>query len=100
VRSKLASLKPIAACSPLRPKELAAYDAVVFDPRRAGASGQAKELASSKVPKLAAVSCNPGTLARDLRILVDGSYRITRIVPVGRSAPFLAAYRGRRPLVR
>jgi 23S rRNA (uracil1939-C5)-methyltransferase len=68
--------------SPLRPKALAAYDAIVFDPPRAGASAQAKELAASKVPKLVAVSCNPGTLARDLRILVDGGYRITRVVPV------------------
>ena len=68
--------------SPLRPKALAAFDAIVFDPPRAGASAQAKELAASKVPKLVAVSCNPGTLARDLRILVDGGYRITRVVPV------------------
>jgi 23S rRNA (uracil1939-C5)-methyltransferase len=68
--------------SPLGPKELAPYDAVVFDPPRAGASGQAKELAASKVSKLVALSCNPGTLARDLRILVDGGYRITRVVPV------------------
>jgi 23S rRNA (uracil1939-C5)-methyltransferase len=68
--------------APLRPKELAAYDAVVFDPPRAGAPAQAKELAASSVTKLVAVSCNPGTLARDLRILVDGGYRITRIVPV------------------
>jgi 23S rRNA (uracil1939-C5)-methyltransferase len=60
----------------------AAYDAVVFDPPRAGATAQAKELAASRVTKLVAVSCNPGTLARDLRILVDGGYRITRIVPV------------------
>jgi 23S rRNA (uracil1939-C5)-methyltransferase len=68
--------------SPLRPKELTAYEAVVFDPPRAGASVQAKELAASKVPRLVAVSCNPGTLARDLRILVDGGYRVTRVVPV------------------
>jgi 23S rRNA (uracil1939-C5)-methyltransferase len=55
---------------------------VVFDPPRAGASMQAKELANSRVPTLIAVSCNPGTLARDLLILVDGGYRIARVVPV------------------
>jgi len=68
--------------SPLGGKELDRYDAVVFDPPRAGAAAQAEQLAKSKVKRLVAVSCNPGTLARDLRILVDGGYRITRIVPV------------------
>jgi 23S rRNA (uracil1939-C5)-methyltransferase len=68
--------------APLSPKELQAYDAVVFDPPRAGAAAQAEALAKSGVETLVAVSCNPGTLARDLRILVDGGYRIARIVPV------------------
>jgi 23S rRNA (uracil1939-C5)-methyltransferase len=68
--------------SPLSAKELQGFDAVVFDPPRAGASAQAVQLAKSAVPTLVAVSCNPGTLARDLRILVDGGYRITRVVPV------------------
>jgi len=68
--------------SPLRPKALAAYDAIVFDPPRAGASAQAKELAASKVPKLVAVSCNPVTLARDLRILMDGGYVLKSVTPI------------------
>ena len=68
--------------SPLGAKELKAYDAVVFDPPRAGAAAQAEALAKSAVPKVVAVSCNPGTLARDLRILVDGGYRIARVTPV------------------
>ena len=68
--------------NPLGPKELDRYDAVVFDPPRAGAASQAEQLAKSKVKRLIAVSCNPGTLARDLRILVDGGYRITCVVPV------------------
>jgi 23S rRNA (uracil1939-C5)-methyltransferase len=68
--------------SPLGPKELRQFDAVVFDPPRAGAASQAEMLAKSEVPRIVAVSCNPGTLARDLRILVDGGYRIGRVVPV------------------
>ena len=68
--------------SPLGAKELQGFDAVVFDPPRAGATAQAEAIAKSRVPKVVAVSCNPGTLARDLRILVDGGYRIVRIVPV------------------
>jgi 23S rRNA (uracil1939-C5)-methyltransferase len=68
--------------APLSAKELHDYDAVVFDPPRAGASAQAAMLAKSEVARLVAVSCDPGTLARDLRILVDGGYRITRVAPI------------------
>lgn len=67
---------------PLGWQELKPYDAVVFDPPRAGAAAQAEQFAKSKVKRLVAVSCNPGTLARDLRILVDGGYQITRVTPV------------------
>ena len=70
------------ARSPLTETELKAFDAVVFDPPRAGARGQANNLARSKVPLIVAVSCNPSTLARDLRILLDGGYRIDQITPV------------------
>lgn len=67
---------------PLMPPELRRFDAVVFDPPRAGAEEQARMIARSSVPRVAAVSCNPGTLARDLRILLDGGYRLERIVPI------------------
>ena len=67
---------------PLTARELARYDAVVLDPPRAGAKAQAEALAGSKVPKVVMVSCNPGTCARDLRMLVDGGYSIARLVPV------------------
>jgi 23S rRNA (uracil1939-C5)-methyltransferase len=81
-------LKPVRTFSrdlfraPLLARELARYDAVVLDPPRSGARAQAEALAASKVPKVIMVSCNPGTCARDLRILLDGGYRITRVVPV------------------
>ncbi len=63
-------------------KELERFDAVVFDPPRAGAPEQSGWLAKSKVPTVVAVSCNPATFARDLRVLVDGGYRIERVEPV------------------
>jgi 23S rRNA (uracil1939-C5)-methyltransferase len=67
---------------PLGPAELAAYDAVVFDPLRAGASAQAEQLAASKVPVVIAVSCSPATFARDAAILIRGGYRLATITPV------------------
>jgi 23S rRNA (uracil1939-C5)-methyltransferase len=74
------------ARSPLTEQELNRFDAVVFDPPRAGAKDQAEYLALSKVPKIVAVSCNPTTLARDLRALVDGGYVIDQITPIGQFA--------------
>ena len=67
---------------PLMTAELKVYDAVVFDPPRAGAEFQCKELARSIVKRVVAVSCNPLTLARDLAILVEGGYRITSVTPI------------------
>jgi len=68
--------------NPLSPPELKAFTAVVFDPPAAGAKAQAEMLARSDVAKVAAVSCNPATLARDARILIDGGYRLDRVLPV------------------
>ncbi len=67
---------------PLSPQELAAFDAVVFDPPRAGAEAQAHALAQSQVPLAIAVSCNAQTFARDAAILVAGTYRPERVVAV------------------
>ena len=67
---------------PLSAQELRGYDAVVFDPPRAGAKAQAEKLARSTVPLVVAVSCDPGTLARDLRVLVDGGYAIETVTPI------------------
>jgi 23S rRNA (uracil1939-C5)-methyltransferase len=68
--------------NPLAPNELNAFGAVVFDPPAAGAKRQSEAIALSRVPKVVAVSCNPATLARDARILIDGGYRLTRVLPV------------------
>lgn len=68
---------------PLTFKELdARFDGLVFDPPRAGAEDQAKQIARSSVPHVAAVSCNPVTLARDLEILISGGYALKSVTPV------------------
>lgn len=67
---------------PLTEDELAGFDAVVFDPPRAGAEAQARALATSAVETVVAVSCAPGTFARDARLLVAGGYALERVTPV------------------
>ncbi len=67
---------------PMTPAALNDFDAVLFDPPRAGAKPTADALALSQVPLVVAVSCNSATLARDLRILVDGGYRLESVTPI------------------
>lgn len=71
---------------PLAPVELAPFDAVVFDPPRAGAEAQSRELAASKVRTVVAVSCDPRTFARDASILIAGGYRLESVTPVDQFA--------------
>lgn len=67
---------------PLSAKELENFDAVVLDPPRAGAKAQSEALGASRVKRVAYVSCNPESFARDARILTQGGLRIARILPV------------------
>ena len=57
-------------------------DAAVFDPPRAGALDQARELARSKLAVAVAISCNPATFARDARALTNGGFNLKRLLPV------------------
>jgi 23S rRNA (uracil1939-C5)-methyltransferase len=81
-------LKPIEAETrdlfrrPLVAPELKRFAAIVFDPPRQGAEAQARELAKSTVPLVVAVSCNPATFARDVRLLADGGYRLQSVTLV------------------
>ncbi len=68
---------------PLTSKELAGFEAVIIDPPRAGAKEQVAELTKSGVGRIASVSCNPATFARDAKMLVDGGYSLNWIQPVG-----------------
>ncbi len=64
---------------PLQPGEAGRYDAIVFDPPRAGAADQVRALAASTAPLIIGVSCNPATFVRDARTLVDGGYSLESV---------------------
>jgi 23S rRNA (uracil1939-C5)-methyltransferase len=68
--------------APLSAAELSGFDVVVFDPPRQGAQMQSREIAASSVPTVVAVSCNPGTFARDIRHLLDGGYQLSSVMPI------------------
>lgn len=67
---------------PLSMAELNKFEAVVFDPPRAGAKEQCKELAQSDVPRVIAVSCSPSSFARDARALIEGGYDLESLTIV------------------
>ena len=68
---------------PLDSTELAAFDAIILDPPRSGALDQIRQIAASGVPRVAYVSCNPATFARDTEVLVAGGYKLDWVRPVG-----------------
>lgn len=61
---------------PLMPDEMRKVQAVVLDPPRAGAEAQVAELAKAQVAKIAYVSCNPITFARDANVLTTAGYTL------------------------
>lgn len=67
---------------PLLDRQLDGIEAVVMDPPRQGARAQSEQLAKSKVQRIAAVSCNPATFARDARTLIDGGFQLDWVQPV------------------
>ncbi|MDP3492626.1 MAG: class I SAM-dependent RNA methyltransferase [Hyphomonadaceae bacterium] len=67
---------------PLTRADLKRFDAAIIDPPRAGAEAQTRELAASSLKRVAIVSCNAQTLARDLRLMLNANWRITRLTPI------------------
>ncbi|MGG4343699.1 23S rRNA (uracil(1939)-C(5))-methyltransferase RlmD [Paenibacillus lautus] len=58
-------------------------DVIVVDPPRKGCDPRLLEtILEMKPERVVYVSCNPSTLARDLRVLEDGGYRTVEVTPV------------------
>ncbi|MGI9405659.1 MAG: hypothetical protein ACR2O4_04740, partial [Hyphomicrobiaceae bacterium] len=81
-------LKPVQAMwrdlfrQPLGARELKGIGGAIINPPRAGARSQCLELAASEVKRVAMVSCNPTTFARDVRILIDGGFSMSPVTPI------------------
>lgn len=88
-RGSAPRLKPVTAHArdlfrrPLSPFDLKGCDMAVLDPPRAGAVEQVRQLADARtVERIAYVSCNPVTFARDAAVLVAAGHRLERVLPV------------------
>ncbi|MEC0125604.1 23S rRNA (uracil(1939)-C(5))-methyltransferase RlmD [Paenibacillus pabuli] len=58
-------------------------DVIVVDPPRKGCDPRLLDtILEMKPERVVYVSCNPSTLARDLRVLEDGGYRTVEVTPV------------------
>lgn len=85
---KTSGLKPVTTekrdlfKTPLTASELNRFDAVVLDPPRAGAEAQMKQLAAARVPRIAYVSCDASSFARDAAILTKAGFRLNEVTPV------------------
>ena len=67
---------------PLTAKDFSGAAAIVLDPPYAGAGPLMPAIAASLVPRVIYVSCNPGALARDGRVLALAGYALIDATPV------------------
>lgn len=71
---------------PLDCNELKQFEVVVFDPPRAGAAAQVKQISlmndMDKPQKIVAISCNPHTFVNDANTLISSGYNISEITMV------------------
>ena len=67
---------------PLMAEDLKAFDFILFDPPRAGAEAQTRQIAASRAALVVGVSCNPATFARDAAILVEAGFCLERVTPI------------------
>ncbi|MDQ1900751.1 class I SAM-dependent RNA methyltransferase [Paracoccus sp. WLY502] len=64
---------------PMLADELNRFDVIVIDPPRAGAEAQAREIADSRISKVAFVACDPVNFSRDAQLLANGGFALNRL---------------------
>ncbi len=69
--------------NPLQPAEIDRFAAVVLDPPRAGARDQIAQIAASGAERIAYISCNPASWAKDAKTLVEAGFGLRKLRPVG-----------------
>ena len=62
--------------TPLIEHELAGFDMAILDPPRRGAAAQCEMLAKTDIAKIAMISCNPSSFARDAAILIKAGFKL------------------------
>lgn len=71
---------------PLDTRELPQFDIIIFDPPRAGAAAQVKQIVAlneaDKPQKIVAISCNPHTFINDANTLIQGGYKLLEMTMV------------------
>lgn len=68
--------------TPFSSLEMKKFDAAIIDPPRSGARLQAEQIARAPVRKLAYVSCDPASFARDVKVLIEHGFGLTRVTPI------------------
>ena len=64
-------------------KSCEGYDTLILDPPRKGAESALIEAAvAAKVPNIVYVSCDPATLARDVKLFMQDGYQLVSVQPV------------------
>jgi 23S rRNA (uracil1939-C5)-methyltransferase len=57
-------------------------DLIVLDPPRTGAAEAVSHIVAAQASRITYISCDPSTLARDLRTLVDSGYELTKVTAI------------------
>jgi 23S rRNA (uracil1939-C5)-methyltransferase len=59
------------------------YELLVLDPPRGGLSGKTiRKIIETSIPRIIYVSCNPATLARDIKLFADNKYSLKNVTMV------------------